>query len=73
MAATSSSPRALPWALKVFCRLGAGQPMIVRSRMKLGLSVTRWALRIASYRAGHVLYAVVPPPWVQSTVCTCQP
>ena len=52
VAATSSSPRALPWALKVFWRLGAGQPMIVRSWMKLGLSVTRWASRIASWRAG---------------------
>ena len=41
VAATSSAPRAEPWALPVFWALGAGQPMIVRSRMKLGRSVTR--------------------------------
>ena len=36
MAATSSAPSAEPWALPVFCALGAGQAMIVRSLMKLG-------------------------------------
>ena len=44
MAATSSSPSAEPWDLPVFCGLGAGQAMIVRSTMKLGRSVTRLGL-----------------------------
>ena len=39
-AATSSAPSAEPWALPVFCLFGAGQPMIVRSTMKVGFSVT---------------------------------
>ena len=47
VAATSSSPRAEPWALPVFWALGAGQAMIVRSTMMLGWSVTRSAARIA--------------------------
>ena len=41
----------MPWILPVFCLFGAGQPMIVRSRMKLGLSVTASPASIASYRA----------------------
>ena len=48
MAATSSGPRAEPWALPVFWAFGAGQAMIVWSTMKLGLSVTACALRIAA-------------------------
>jgi hypothetical protein len=40
VAATSSAPSAEPCALPVFCLFGAGQPMIVRSAMKLGRSVT---------------------------------
>ena len=52
MAATSSAPSAEPWLLPVFCRVGAGHAMIVRSTMKLGRSVTASALRIASYSAG---------------------
>ena len=36
---TSSSPSALPWALPVFCALGAGQAMTVRSEMNDGRSV----------------------------------
>ncbi len=52
VAATSSAPRAEPWALPVFWASGAGHAMIVWSTMKLGLSVTACALRIASYSAG---------------------
>ena len=40
VAATSSSPRALPCALPVFCAFGAGQAMTVRSAMKDGRSVS---------------------------------
>ena len=40
VAATSSAPSAEPWALPVFCLFGAGQPMIVRSAMNDGWSVT---------------------------------
>ena len=67
VAATSSAPRAEPCALPVFWALGAGQAMIVRSRMKLGLSVTASAALIAAYSAGtSSRYSL--PPWVQSTV-----
>ena len=48
VAATSSVPSAEPWLLPVFWRVGAGHAMIVRSTMKLGRSVTAWALRIAA-------------------------
>ena len=72
MAATSSAPRAEPWALPVFCAFGAGHAMIVCSTMKLGRSVTASALRIASYSAGTSSSYFVPP-WVQSTCWTCQP
>ncbi len=48
VAATSSAPSAEPCDLPVFCALGAGQAMTVRSRMKLGWSVTASAARIAS-------------------------
>jgi hypothetical protein len=37
--------------LPVFCLVGAGQPMIVRSTMNDGLSVTALAASIASYSA----------------------
>ena len=47
VAATSSSPRAEPWALPVFWALGAGQAMIVFSTIRLGWSVTRSAARMA--------------------------
>jgi hypothetical protein len=40
VAATSSAPRAEPWALPVFCLLGAGQAMMVRRRMNDGLPVS---------------------------------
>ena len=40
VAATSSAPRAEPCALPVFCFVGAGQPMIVRSAMNDGRSVS---------------------------------
>ena len=36
MAATSSSPSAEPCALPVFCRVGAGQAIVVRSPMNVG-------------------------------------
>ncbi len=72
MAATSSAPSAEPWAEPVPCLFGAGHAMIVLSRMKLGLSVTRSAALMASYSAGtSSLYS--RPPLVQSTSCTCQP
>ncbi len=51
MAATSGSPSAEPWAAPVFCLFGAGQPMIVRSAMSDGLSVTALAASNAAYRA----------------------
>ena len=72
VAATSSAPSAEPCAFPVFWAFGAGQAMIVRSRMKLGLSVTASAALIAAYSAGtSSRYSL--PPWVQSTSCTCQP
>ena len=73
VAATSSSPSAEPWALPVFCALGAGQAMIVRSRMKLGLSVTALGLADRVVQRRDVLARSSVPPWVQSTFCTCQP
>ncbi len=45
------SPSAEPCAAPVFCLVGAGQPMIVRSTMNDGLSVTALAASIASYSA----------------------
>ncbi len=72
VAATSSSPRAEPWASPVFWADGAGQAMIVRRTMRLGWSVTDSALRRASCSAG-TSSRYWPPPWVQSTTCTCQP
>ena len=51
VAATSSSPSAEPCAAPVFCLVGAGQPMIVRSAMNDGLSVTALAASKASYRS----------------------
>ena len=71
VAATSASPSAEPCAAPVFCLVGAGQPMIVRSTMSDGLSVTALAARMASYSAwGSSWY---PVPVTQSTCCTCQP
>ncbi len=45
VAATSSAPRAEPWILPVFCLFGAGQPMIVRSLISVGRSVSSTAAR----------------------------
>ena len=72
MAATSSAPSALPWALPVFCLFGAGQPMIVRRLMKLGRSVTLRAASSASISAGTFSSYWVSS-LVQSMLCTCQP
>jgi len=47
VAATSSTPSAEPCALPVFCSFGAGQPMIVRSRMIEGRSVSASAASTA--------------------------
>ncbi len=47
VAATSSAPRAEPWASPVFWASGAGHAMIVRSTIRLGWSVTRSAAWIA--------------------------
>ena len=68
VAATSSSPSAEPWALPVFCLFGAGQPMIVRSWMNDGRSVTAWAASQASTRP-RCSVTFSPP----STSWTCQP
>jgi len=56
---------AAPCALPVFCRVGAGQPMIVLTAMKDGLSVTALAFSIASSSA------VTSSP--ESTRWTCHP
>ena len=72
VAATSSAPSALPWALPVFCLVGAGQPMIVRRLMKLGRSVTLRASSSAPRSAGMSSSYWVPS-FVQSMLCTCQP
>ena len=48
MAATSSAPRALPWAASVPWAFGAGQAMIVSRTMSEGLSETSDAARTAS-------------------------
>ncbi len=64
MAATSSSPRAEPWALPVFWALGAGQAMIVRSTIRLGWSVDALGLLQRAVERRHVLLvasAVVGP------------
>ena len=71
MAATSSAPSAEPWALPVFCLVGAGQPMIVRSRMNDGRSVSSVAASSAAYSASTSSWYLLPA--VKSTVCTCQP
>ncbi len=65
MARISSSPRALPWALPVFCFVGAGQPMIVRIEMIDGLSVTAFAFSIA--------FSMATTSSPESTCCVCQP
>ena len=61
----SSSPRADPCAAPVFCFVGAGQPMIVRTAMIDGRSVTRCAFLIAASRA------TTSSP--ESTRWVCQP
>ena len=72
VAATSSSPSALPWAFSVPWALGAGQAMTVSSTISDGWSVTSSAATIAACSAGtSSTYSV--PPLVQSTTCTCQP
>ncbi len=72
MAATSSSPRAEPCALPVFCALGAGQAMIVRSTIRLGWSVTFSAFSSA-FQTASTSSTYSLPSLVQSTVCTCHP
>ena len=72
VAATSSSPRAEPCASPVFWALGAGQAMIVRSTIRLGLSVTLSAFSSA-FQTASTSSAYSWPSWVQSTVWTCQP
>ena len=51
MASTSSAPSAEPWTLPVFCLFGAGQPMMVRSAMNDGRSVSAFAACSAAYSA----------------------
>ena len=65
VAATSSSPSAEPCTPPVFILLGAGYPMIVRSAMNDGLSVTFLASAIACSMA-----TTFSPP---SISCTCHP
>ena len=48
VAATSSAPSAEPWMPPVFCLVGEGQPMMVLSAIRDGLSVTLVAATIAS-------------------------
>ena len=72
VAATSSSPRALPWAAPVPWAFGAGQAMTVSSTIRLGLSVTALPFSIAACSA-WTSSTYFLPPLVQSTVCTCQP
>ena len=56
----------------MFCAFGAGQAMIVRSRMNDGRSVSASAaLSACSSAATSSTY--VPSDRRQSTVCTCQP
>ena len=72
VAATSSAPSAEPCALPVFCLVGAGQPMMVRSAMNDGLSVTALAAvdRVVE-RLRRLRGSRLSPR--QSTCCTCQP
>ncbi len=65
VARTSSSPRAEPCALPVFCLFGAGQPMIVRTEMIDGRPVSACAAAIAASSA------TTSSP--ESTRCVCQP
>ncbi len=72
MAATSSSPRALPCAASVPWAFGAGHAITVSSTISDGWSVTSPAATTAACSAGtSSTYSV--PPLVQSTTCTCQP
>ncbi len=65
--------------LVVFIRVGAGQAITVRRMTSEGRSVSAWAARSASYRAGTSSWYVPslpeagPAPPVQSTSWTCQP
>jgi hypothetical protein len=65
VAATSSSPSAEPCTPPVFILVGAGYPMMVRSAMNDGLSVTF----LASAMAASMPSTFSPP----STSWTCQP
>ncbi len=48
VARTSGSPSALPCALPVFCRFGDGQPMMLRTWMKVGRSFSASAASMAA-------------------------
>ena len=72
VAATSSAPSAEPCALPVFCAFGAGQAMIVRSRMNDGRPVSAFAASSAASKAA-TSSTYVPSARRQSTSCTCQP
>ncbi|KFC53035.1 hypothetical protein GY12_12780 [Micrococcus luteus] len=75
--ATSSVPSLEPWMPPVFCFVGEGQPITVRSLISEGRPVSALAATRASYRAStSSVYSVTAWPWaplVQSTSCTCQP
>ena len=58
MALTSSSPSAEPCAAPVFCLFGAGQPMMVRSTMIDGRSVSALAAAKRGVERGEVLAVV---------------
>lgn len=51
MPATSSSPKAAPWAFPVFRFVGAGHPMIVRSMINDGRDRSAFAASTAASRA----------------------
>ena len=72
VAATSSAPSAEPCASPVFCLFGAGQPMIVRSAMNDGRSVSSRAAMQRLVQRLDVL-AGSRPRAASSTRCTCQP
>ena len=72
VAATSSAPSALPWALPVPCLFGAGQPMIVCSAMNDGRSVSARAASSAAASAS-TSSSYEPSSETKLTRCTCQP
>ena len=69
-AATSSAPSAEPCTFPLFCLPGDGHPMIVRSTMSDGWSVTALAATIAAFSSWRSSWYA--PVFFQSTTCVCQ-